>query len=139
MLLSQVPRNSILSLKNIVQIPADHDRIFFQNGQLTSSKKLDVEKAHCELEMKYKEARTTSLEPEDFRIISINSEREEMDKHIATKSGIVFLTTKMYLKSEHQTEILRISCSKLVKQSSGQVTLTDFKNSVGNFFKIKFR
>lgn len=139
-LLVQVPKNSILSLKNAIQIPADRDRVFFQEGKLESSKKLDILKSHCELEMKYKEARITTLEPEDFRILSINSEREEIEKNFSKHNNkVIFLTTKLYLKSDLQTDILRISCSKLVGQNTEQVTLSDFSNSVGKYFRIKFR
>ena len=141
-------KNSELVLLKPLSIPAGHAGISIQYGKLSMGKQLDKYYANCDFELTKIVSVDTVIEPDSFIIYQIRKDESYVQRgylQYASMFGIgsddsvmaVDYITELYLKSERQPIVYRLTCSHWEEPTFPQhLSLQQINETLKGWFKI---
>jgi len=120
-----VPVSSSIKLNQAVIIEGDQVAVYVQDGELMSYDAVDKYRPNCKFEIYTMSEQSRTVQPDTFDIIKVVDEIEsssiEEDIYLAVsdhaylfgaldRSYVYNYATMMYLKSEKQKDVYRITC-----------------------------
>ena len=121
-----IPEGSRLILNQPLTIEPEYASVLFQNGKQITNANIDIYKANCSFETYTLSKTKTIIQPDTFLItkvvdemLSVSLEQLKFARLDFSMDGTLFAegpsnynyTTTMYLKSEKQPDVLRMSCT----------------------------
>ena len=145
----EAPLNSRLVLKQELEIPSGQVAVYIQDGKIVTAKGVRVRRPNCKFEIRTIEDRVRKVMPDEFRIIRYFLDRNFVSSGavMLASVGMVFAdsggataevyTTEMFLHSENQPDVLRLSCEHWEDPADGTyLTLDEIKQALGQVIKF---
>lgn len=141
----RIPLGSSLVLHQALPIPPRQARVIIQDGRLISRKQLDQYYPYCEFEIRTLSDSVQTIRPGRFRIHRLNKHMETSAKPVRYASLSLFsfdkpliaYNTKMYLSSDNQPDVYRMSCMYWTDDSMDtHLTLQQIRHTLGDLFSI---
>lgn len=142
-----VPVNSILTLNQALEFPPRQARIFFQHGQLMPYTQINKYDAYCEFEINTLKDSIQVIQPDNFTIYKVSIDRRfvSRDQLFASLSmdmfrdqDIVGFSDDMYLSSERQPDVRKLSCLQWDDASDmSYLSIREIRQALGNIFTLR--
>ncbi len=146
---AEVPLNSRLVLKQELEIPSGQVAVFLQDGKIVTAAAVRVRQPNCKFEIRTIEDRVRKVMPDEFRIIRYFLDRNFVSsgKIMVASVGMVIssaasataevYTTEMFLHSDMQPDVLRLSCEHWEDPADGEyLTLDQIKQALGQVIQF---
>ena len=155
-----VPKGSVLSLNQDLTIAGDQVAIYVQDGQVMPDKDINKYRPNCKFEIYTMSEKPRSVQPDHFEIITVVDEIEssglqksvqlaslalpEGDDYLAMwllDHSLVFnYATMMYLKSDQQTDVYRMTCQHWEAVADDKhLSIAQMRQAMGDVFTLKIK
>lgn len=145
----EAPLNSRLVLKQELKIPSGQVAVFLQDGIIVTAAAVRVRRPNCKFEIRTIDDKVRKVMPDEFRIIRYFLDRNFVSSGavMVASVGMVFAdaggataevyTTEMFLHSENQPDVLRLSCEHWEDPADGNyLTLDQIKQALGQVIQF---
>lgn len=140
------PTGSLLRLHAPLRIPADKASVMIQNGQPQYSYwNLDTYYAHCDFELHTLSTTERVIQPDVFTVTRVVRDFEDVflapvvvaSSSSGDASPNQNYMTIMYLQSEKQPEVFRITCQHWDDPSLGDhLNINEIRKALGDLFEL---
>ena len=155
-----VPKGSVLSLNQEITIAGDQVAIYVQDGQVMPYQDINKYRPNCKFEIYTMSEQPRGVQPDRFEIIRVvdDIESSEMKKSVQLASlvlpegdndlamwlldhSLVFnYATMMYLKSDKQTDVYRMTCQHWEAVADDKhLSITQMRQAMGEIFTLKLK
>jgi len=145
----EAPLNSRLVLKQELEIPSGQVAVYLQDGKIVTAKAVRVRQPNCKFEIRTIDDKVRKVMPDEFRIIRYFLDRNFVSsgRVMVASIGMVFAgaasataevyTTEMFLHSDTQPDVLRLSCEHWEDPADGKyLTLDQIKRALGQIIQF---
>ena len=145
-----IPIGSTLTLNREITFPADIVSVFIFDGQIVPRSTIDVYKPHCKFELYDMKPQSQTIQPDTFTIrkvvehyVTYTPERLLHTKFVLnrhTHGGPSYqpYTTYMYLQSDKQQNVYRLSCLHWEDPVDARyLTVAQIKQVLGDMITLK--
>ncbi|MDA8142304.1 MAG: hypothetical protein M0036_26960 [Desulfobacteraceae bacterium] len=155
----EIPAGSRLILEKPLQVPAERNKLYFQNGRALDWAAVNIYLPYCALTMTSKNAEAQPVQPDDFAIREIRTEhffnivRDDQTPDIRPAALVTgplvdmdqdhggrtyeVVGVVMALESEHQPNVKAMICADWgVPQGTQFITVAKIRKSLGSFFEL---
>ena len=145
--LYSVTVGSLLHLNQSIIIQAGLARTFFQNGQITDRKDIDIYKPHCSITVNDITLNQQTINPTTFVIYKITDDEEYATREILYASAnlraigdgptIMANSTYYFLKSADAPHVRTLECLLWDDPYNAEyLSINEIKSSLGNIFTL---
>jgi len=150
-----IPAGSTLVLNQVLRIERDQVSIYVQNGEVMSERAVDKYEPNCKFEIYTMSEQARSVQPDSFEIIKVvdNIESSALDGpvHVASrgimmgygaldKSYIYNYATMMYLSSDKQKDVYRMTCQHWEDMMDDRyLTTAQMRQAMGEVFSLQIK
>lgn len=141
--------NSVLILLKPITIPASFASIKIQFGNLSQGKQLDKYHANCNFELRKIVEHDVIVEPDTFTIYQVRYDETYVQNNYIRYASLADIggdetpmaieySTELYLKSDKQPDVFRMTCSHWEDPSFPQhLTLQQINSTLTGWFEIR--
>lgn len=147
--LYSVPEGSTLTLNQSITIPAHLARRFFQGGQPTLEKHINIYYPHCSIVMNTLADHERTLKPTVFEIVRVQDNEEEASRYILYANRTMVLgdgpliigkSTYYYLQSRDEPDVRSMECIQWNDPYSVKyLSIDEVRKSLGNYFTLRLK
>ena len=155
-----VPKGSLLSLNQELTIAGDQVATYVQGGQVLLYKDVNKYRPNCKFEIYTMSEQPRKVQPDRFEIIRVVDEIESsgLQKNVQLASralpegddylamwlldhSLVFnYATMMYLKSDLQTDVYRMTCQHWESVAEdNHLSISQMRQAMGDVFTLKIK
>jgi len=150
-----VPVDSILVLNQQVNIRGDQVAVYVQNGELKQYKEVDFYLPNCKFEIYTMSEQARTVSPDRFEIIKVvddieSSAIQKSTRLAALDNAITFgmldksymfnYATLMYLRSEKQKDVYRMTCQHWEDvMDDRHLSVTQMRQAMGDIFTLEIK
>ena len=134
------------TLNRQITIPPDMTSVYLQNGKISGTRDIDFYYSNCKFELYTISESERTVQPDTFVVTRIidDSEASLNNLHFASLAlvrgdGPIFLNylTMMYLKSEKQPDVYRITCQNWDDVADGKyLSIDQMRKALGDVFTL---
>ena len=128
----KIPKGSTLALNKDLEIPEYKTHATLQSGKLTTDRTMNDYQLNCRIDVKKFGPRT--ITPEVFRI----RRSENGQEWISDKTGLMRYYTDIYLDSEKDTDVIKLTCQTQGDTSTRTFSVSDMETALGDYFTFAF-
>ncbi len=139
---SLTPAISTVTLNKEFPIRPDRTNEYIQNGEITLFEHVSEYHPFCKLELRKLADSARVIQPDSFSVSRIYQETEfagfrKMMLAGDGSSGLIMSTTYLYLQSEKQPGIFRLSCMRLdMSFYTRHVSVNEMRDTLGSMFTL---
>jgi hypothetical protein len=139
---SLTPAITTVTLNQEFPIRPDRTNEYIQNGEITLFEHISEYEPFCKLELRALADVARVIQPDSFSVSRIVQETEfagfrKMMLAGDGSSGLIMSTTYLYLQSEKQPEIFRLSCMRLdMSFYARHVSVNEMSDTLGSMFTL---
>ncbi len=150
-----VPVGSTLVLNQQVNIRGDQVAVYVQNGELMQYKEVDFYLPNCKFEIYTMSEQARTVSPDRFEIIKVVDDIESSAIQKSTrlaalddaitfgmldKSYVFNYATLMYLRSEQQKDVYRMTCQHWEDvMDDRHLSVTQMRQAMGDIFTLEIK
>jgi hypothetical protein len=146
---SAIPTGSGLVLNQTIEIAPDQVAVYMQDGKLMAHAAMNHYRLHCKFEIYTMADVSRQVEPDIFTVIRVVDESDLVSLQLLPTAsltmvmgdagpGIVTDTTVIYLKSEKQPDVYRMSCMQWNDVSQQRYpSINEMRKAMGKIFSLK--
>ncbi len=150
---TRVPAGSRLILNQSIPVAANSLGVYMQDGSIKPYSAINKYYPHCKFELYTLSDRARTVQPDTFDIVRVmdqtdlSSSRATMFASLRTAGiysdggpSIVTFTTSMYLKSNTQRDVYRMTCMHwdLINESR-YLSIAEMRKAMGNVFTLTIK
>ena len=146
---SSVPVGSELVLNQAIAIAPDRVAVYMQDGRLMAYSALNHYQPHCKFEIYTMAETTRQLQPDRFEITRVVDNMEMTSLRPSAMAGlvtaldgpdIVTYATYIYLSSEQQPDVFRMSCMHWEDLSVRRyLSISEMRRAMGTLFSLQIK
>ena len=149
------PAGSTLVLHQQLSIGRDQVSVYVQNGEVLAEKALDRYKPNCKFEIYTMSEQERTVQPGSFEVIKVVDEIETsmlpgqlqlasgnfmLGYGVLDKSYIYNYATMMYLHSDVQKDVFRMTCQHWEDMMDDRyLTLAQMRQAMGDVFSLQIK
>lgn len=145
---SSIPVGSILVLNQLIEIEPSRVAVYLQDGKLLAYPLLNHYRPHCKFEVYTIADEPRSVEPDSFQITQVHDTTlmtslrslTVADNSMVVDGGgyIVTYSTIMYLFSEKQPDVYRMSCMHWDEITERRyLSVKEIRDAMGDLFSLQ--
>lgn len=127
-----IPPGSILTLNRAISLPRGYTHAIIQHGIETSDNNKQDYEINCRLDFRQFGPRT--IKPEKFIVT-----RTEDGQNWVSQPAILRFYTEIYLKSENNTDIIKMVCQQYGDQTDRNFTVAEMQRTFGDYFTLSYQ
>jgi len=145
------PVGSSLELHQVIDIAPDRLAIYMQGGAIMDYSAIDKYYPHCKFELYNLSEHARKVHPDIFRIEQIKNETDlssarptmyagplHMSDDSEAGPSVITFTTSMFLRSETQPEVYRMSCMHWdLPSESRYLSIAEIRKAMGTIFTLR--
>ncbi len=139
---------STLTLHQNIVIPANLGRVFFQNGEVTAERNINIYYPHCSLTVNTIMTENRSISPTKFDIVKVVDDEEyaqgymlfaDNNLKVASDGPIISgLVSYYYLHSNDNPDVRTLECIQWDSlYENNYLSISEVRKSLGNIFTLK--
>ena len=140
---TDTPAIKAVTLKQDFPIRPDRSNEYIQGGEIRPYKSIEQYYTHCKLELREIADNERTIKPQTFNVTRIYR-KEEFAGFIKTilagdgDSGLIMSTIYLYLQSEQQPDIFRLSCMRQDESFYARhVTVEEMRDTLGDLMSLQ--
>ena len=138
-----------LTLNTAITVDAHRATAYIQGGRVTPPPELDRYHAHCVIELRQVRDVARRIEPDRFTVSRVRTDvyhAGAAGPYLAALKvgadatpGYMMWTTELYLRSDRQPDVLRLSCQHLEDPASlpRHVTIAEMRKALGEIATLE--
>jgi len=142
---TQAPAITMVTLKQAFPIRPDRSNEYIQGGEIRPYESISEYYPHCKLELREIADTERVVQPETFTVTRVYRQEDFVGfrKMILAgdgSSGLIMSITYLFLQSEKQPGIFRLSCMRLDESFYARhVTVDDMRDTLGDMMTLSIQ
>ena len=140
---AHTPAITKVTLKQDFPIRPDRSNEYIQGGEIRPYESIEQYYTHCKLELREIADNERIIKPQTFNVTRIYRQEEfvgfrKMMLAGDGDSGLIMSTTYLFLQSEKQPDIFRLSCMRQDESFYARhVTIEEMRDTLGNLISLQ--